>query len=108
MWVMVDVVANHVGGSISTISSVTPFNLSSHYHDCTGCPTDCSIQDWNNVQEMEHCRLAGLPDLNQTHPFVQDQLLQWISHVRVFAAVCRGASGAHWCAIGAAGQHVRL
>jgi len=63
IWVMVDVVANHVG-NIKSYSEVYPFNKTEHYHDCNGCPADCNIQDWNNQEQVEHCRLSGLPDLN--------------------------------------------
>ena len=89
---MVDVVANHMGdGDISTFS---PFSNESFYHDCSGCPSGerahssgvagcaaslyhhpcpasppppgCNVADYTNEPQMEHCRLAGLLDLNQT------------------------------------------
>jgi hypothetical protein len=31
--------------------------------------------------QVEQCRLAGLPDLNQTNPYVAQQLTQWIQNV---------------------------
>lgn len=68
MYVMVGVVANHVGPVGTDYSSIVPFNQSSHYHDCgSPCPNDgsCNIEDWSNQPQVEHCRLAGLPDLNQ-------------------------------------------
>lgn len=33
---------------------------------------------------MELCRLAGLPDLNQTNPFVEKALLTWIANLTTF------------------------
>lgn len=78
IWVMVDVVGNHMGGDISKIGSFNPFNQSDHYHDCNGCPSNCQISDYNNPAETEHCRLAGLPDLNQDNSFVRQGLLDWI------------------------------
>jgi alpha-amylase len=42
MWVMVDVVANHVGPVEHDYSSIYPFNRPEHYHN------DCDINDWNN------------------------------------------------------------
>lgn len=78
MFVMVDVVANHVG-PVSDFTSIIPFNESDHYHNCANCPQDCTIQDYNNQVQTEFCRLAGLPDLNQTNPFVRNYLIQWIN-----------------------------
>jgi len=57
IWVMVDVVANHVGPIGNDFSQIYPLNKSEHYHN------NCDI-DWNNQYSVEHCRLAGLPDLN--------------------------------------------
>lgn len=42
MYVMVDVVANHVGPVGTDYSKVYPFNQASHYHN------KCDIIDWNN------------------------------------------------------------
>jgi alpha-amylase len=33
IWIMVDVVANHVGGVGTDFSQIDPFNLAEHYHD---------------------------------------------------------------------------
>jgi alpha-amylase len=79
MWVMVDVVANHMGGSIDDIGSYWPFNQGYHYHDCSGCPSDCGISNFDGGFEEEHCRLAGLPDLDQDQQYVADQLRNWVA-----------------------------
>jgi len=81
MWVMVDVVGNHMGGTISEISGFAPFNQPEHYHDCNGCDSSCDITDFSTLysSNCEHCRLAGLPDLNQDNSWVAEQLIQWIS-----------------------------
>ena len=42
IWVMVDVVANHVGPVGEDYSSIYPFNQPSHYHE------KCSIKNWDN------------------------------------------------------------
>jgi len=42
IWVMVDVVANHVGPIGTNYASVNPFNKAEHYH------TNCDINNWNN------------------------------------------------------------
>ena len=73
IWVMVDVVANHVGPIGTDYSKITPFNLAEHYHDY------CDINDWNNQWQIENCRLSGLPDLKQENDWVTQQLLNWIS-----------------------------
>jgi len=79
MYVMVGVVANHVGPVGYDYSKIVPFNDPSHYHDCSNCPSDCQIQDFNNQNQVELCRLSGLPDLNQTNPFVSKSLYNWVS-----------------------------
>jgi len=58
IWVMVDVVANHVGPVGTDFSQIYPLNQAEHYH------SDCQISDWNNQAQVENCRLADLPDLN--------------------------------------------
>ncbi|KAA0154156.1 hypothetical protein FNF29_02776 [Cafeteria roenbergensis] len=80
MFAMLDVVGNHMGGTISDIGGFFPFNSSLHYHDCSHCPADCNIDfNANNQQEVELCRLSGLPDLNQSVPFVAQYLQQWVA-----------------------------
>ena len=59
IWVMVDVVANHVGPVNYDYSQIYPLNKAEHYH------SDCDIIHWDNQNEVENCRLARLPDLNQ-------------------------------------------
>ena len=78
MFVMVGVVANHVGPVGYNYSSIAQFRDPSCYHDCNGCPSDCIIQHWQNQPEVEHCRLAGLPDLNQSNPYVANTLTTWV------------------------------
>jgi len=79
MYAMLDVVGNHMGGTIGDIGGFYPFNQSSHYHGCGACPANCQIDfNANNQQEVELCRLAGLPDLNQSVPFVSSYLNKWI------------------------------
>eukprot|EP00042_Codosiga_hollandica_P008824 m.20279 g.20279 ORF g.20279 m.20279 type:complete len:487 (+) comp31882_c0_seq1:94-1554(+) len=77
IWVMLDVVANHMGNqdNINDFSAFVPFNDSSHYHPY------CQIQDWTNQQQVEFCRLANLPDLMQENSYVADTLTAWISSV---------------------------
>ena len=61
IWVMVDVVANHVGPVGTDYSSINPFNKAEHYHSRCDIHTYC---DFNNQANIEYCRLADLPDLD--------------------------------------------
>ena len=73
IWVMVDVVANHVGPIGTDYSRINPFNLAEHYHDY------CDINNWDDQWQIENCRLSGLPDLKQENEWVTQTLLNWIS-----------------------------
>ncbi|KAI6658435.1 Acid alpha-amylase-like [Oopsacas minuta] len=77
IWVMLDVVANHMGnqGNINDFSYFVPFNKAEYYHKY------CIINNWANQTEVEICRLAGLPDLDQSNSFVSQTLLKWIMEV---------------------------
>ena len=75
IWVMVDVVANHVAPVGTDYSRINPFNRPEHYHDV------CQIVDWNNQWQVENCRLCDLPDLKQENEWVANTLYQWIHDV---------------------------
>ena len=75
IWVMVDVVANHVGPVGTDYSQINPFNSADHYHDY------CDINDWNNQWQVENCRLSGLPDLKQENSYVADTLINWVGDI---------------------------
>ena len=72
IWVMVDVVANHVGLVGVDYSRIYPFNLPEYYH------STCQITNWNNQWQIENCRLSDLPDLNHENKYVEKTLLNWI------------------------------
>ena len=76
IWVMVDIVLNHVGPVGTDYSSIKPFDSSEHYHDY--CVIDGGDFDGHNQWNVENCRLAGLPDLNQSNEWVRTQLLNWV------------------------------
>lgn len=65
IWVMVDVVVNHVAPEGFDFSRINPFNSAEHYHD------KCDISDWDNQWQVENCRLSDLPDLNQENGWLQ-------------------------------------
>lgn len=76
MYIMVDVVANHMGCSgCQSFPNTFPFSDPSHYHSY------CIIQDWSNQQQVEYCRLAGLPDLDQSNPYVRSTLINWVKSI---------------------------
>ena len=75
IWVMVDVVANHVGPVGTDYSKINPFNKAEHYHD------KCDIKDWSNQWQVENCRLCDLPDLKQENDWVTQKLLDWIKDI---------------------------
>ena len=75
IWVMVDVVANHVGPVGTDYSRITPFNLPEHYHE------KCDIVDWNNQWQVENCRLCDLPDLKQENTWVTEKLVDWVRNL---------------------------
>lgn len=88
IWVMLDVVANHVGPVGNNFSGISPFNNPSHYHGCDSCPSQCSMNDYTCfTQQIELCRLDDLPDLNQSVPFVRSELYKfanWVTHTLAF------------------------
>jgi glycosidase len=83
---MLDVVGNHMGHSRSeSFADIKPFNKPQHYHKrLPGCDQWGSIPQSAydarpaNATLIEQCRLQSLPDLNQSVPFVRDQLLSWL------------------------------
>lgn len=75
IFVMVDVVANHVAPVGDDFSSINPFNSPDHYHN------KCDIQNWNNQWQVENCRLADLPDLSQENDWVRGQLKDWVKNL---------------------------
>lgn len=71
MYIMVDVVANHMGkGDVSTYLP-EPLNQQSSYH--AAC--DINYDDQNSV---EQCQIAGLPDVDTENPDVKSALNEWV------------------------------
>jgi alpha-amylase len=81
IWVMVDVVGNHMGNmmpgaAVDDFSDKYPFNDPAHYHS----NIDCSAFIGTYKQDsLDTCWLAQLPDLDQDNDFVRSTLLQWIN-----------------------------
>ncbi len=72
MYVMCDVVANHMGADDVTTHQPAPMNLTTSYHPA------CDI-DYNNQTSIEWCRIANvLPDVYTQHPDVRTAYQTWI------------------------------
>ncbi|KFA73918.1 hypothetical protein S40288_00933 [Stachybotrys chartarum IBT 40288] len=71
MFVMVDVVANHMGTGPIANNRPEPLNQASSYH------ADCQI-NYDDQNTVENCRLAGLPDINTQSPAMRTLLQDWI------------------------------
>jgi alpha-amylase len=78
IWVMVDVVANHVACVDKDYYKIIPFNRPEHYHSYCEINFD---EMWSNKQMRENCRLFCLLDLDQNHPLVRSELLKWVKGV---------------------------
>jgi len=76
IWVMVDIVANHMGYVENwNYSSLVPFSQDAHYHPYV----DCATVDQKDEKAFETCWLSGLPDLDQNDPFVRETFMTWIA-----------------------------
>ncbi|KAI9163655.1 Alpha-amylase A type-1/2 [Paramyrothecium foliicola] len=71
MFVMVDVVANHMGPGPIGDNSPAPLNQQISFHQ------PCEI-DYSNQQSVERCQLSGLPDLNTENPAIRTLFQTWI------------------------------
>ncbi|KAI0376020.1 glycoside hydrolase family 13 protein [Hypomontagnella monticulosa] len=71
MYVMVDVVANHMGPSAIGDRKPAPLNQQSSYH------TQCEI-DYSNQGSVENCWIAGLPDINTQNSDIRTLFKDWI------------------------------
>ncbi|CAL6112704.1 Alpha_amylase [Hexamita inflata] len=71
--VISDVNYNNVGQcKDGKVSCITTFPLDAYYH------ANCNITDSQNSTQLEKCRgLDGSPDLDQDHPYVLQELLDW-------------------------------
>ncbi|KAJ5893616.1 hypothetical protein N7495_005307 [Penicillium taxi] len=80
MYLMVDVVANHMGyggaGDTVDYSVFTPFDSSTYFHSY------CEISDYSNQSNVEDCWLGdtvvSLPDLNTELTSVQTVWYDWV------------------------------
>ncbi|KAL5042452.1 hypothetical protein BDW71DRAFT_200581 [Aspergillus fruticulosus] len=83
MYLMVDVVANHMGyggaGNTVDYSVFSPFDSSSYFHSY------CLISDYSNQSNVEDCWLGGttvsLPDLDTTLSSVQTIWYDWVAEL---------------------------
>lgn len=83
MYLMVDVVANHMGYA-SDPSTFVPFNQQSDFHTCNGCPSQCTITNFDpstGYPQMEYCRLAGLWDIDTDNAAIANVQYAWIKNL---------------------------
>jgi len=80
MWIMVDVVPNHVANvpNNNDFSGIVPFNKAEHYHHPVENCAWYFKNDPMNQEKMETCWLEFLPDLKQEDEFVRKTLIDWV------------------------------
>ncbi|KAF1850608.1 carbohydrate-binding module family 20 protein [Cucurbitaria berberidis CBS 394.84] len=71
IYVMVDVVANHMGQAAIADNRPAPLNQASSYHAA------CDI-NYNNQASVESCRIANLPDVNTQSSEIRSLFNTWI------------------------------
>ena len=71
IYVMVDVVANHMGQGAISDNRPEPLNQQSSYH------TACAI-DYSNQNSVENCEIANLPDVDTQDPNIRTLYQTWI------------------------------
>jgi len=69
IWVMVDIVANHMGNA--DLNSFPQFSGNDFHSSCS-----INYEDQNSV---ENCWLAGLPDLKSESDYVQSIFMKWVT-----------------------------
>ncbi|SPO01790.1 related to alpha-amylase A precursor [Cephalotrichum gorgonifer] len=74
IYVMVDVVANHMGAAPFDQLGPAPFNQESSYH------SKCEI-NYNDQNSIEKCWIAGLPDVATEKPEVRQAMKDWIAWI---------------------------
>ena len=74
IWVILDAVPNHMSGDLP-IETFIPFNKSEYYHE------DCPTYNETSQNDIENCRIWGMPDLAQENEFVKETLLNWIKDI---------------------------
>ncbi|KAI1506243.1 glycoside hydrolase superfamily [Biscogniauxia marginata] len=72
IYIMIDVVANHMGNAAITDNSPEPMNQQSSYH------SQCEI-NYSDQNSVENCWIAGLPDVNTQSETVRSFYQEWIS-----------------------------
>ncbi|KAF2629058.1 carbohydrate-binding module family 20 protein [Macroventuria anomochaeta] len=71
LYVMVDVVANHMGFANIADNRPAPLNQASSYHAA------CDI-NYSNQTSVENCRIANLPDINTQSSEIRTLLNTWV------------------------------
>ncbi len=74
MKIVLDLVMNHVGPIGEDYGVITPFSTAESYHK------ECQVTQYTCfTEEILHCRLDNLPDLDQSNETVANELIDWIT-----------------------------
>ncbi|KAH6607104.1 GH13 alpha-amylase [Trichoderma cornu-damae] len=73
-YMMVDVVANHMGYANISDHRPAPLDEDSSYHP------ECDI-DYSNQTSIENCWISGLPDLDTQSPAIRSLYRDWVSNL---------------------------
>lgn len=72
---------NHVGTGGSTADPGKRSYPAVPYSDEHFNSPVCSIKDYHNRDQVRNCELLGLRDLNQTHPYVRDKIVDLMNRL---------------------------
>jgi len=76
MYIMVDIVANHMGRTHDNYADFIPFNNAGYYHNY------CVISNFNDQGNVEYCRIVGdLPDVKTEDNGVRAIFQCWIKNL---------------------------
>lgn len=86
--VYVDIVLNHmaagndiVNGTGGSQANVTAFSYPAVPYNVTDFHKPCVIVNYMDAEQVRNCELVGLPDLNQSIPYVRDRMVQFLNHL---------------------------
>lgn len=86
--VYVDVIPNHMtgkGGNAIGTGGSTANAAQRSYPAVPYGPNDfhpaCSIDNYNDPYQVRNCELVGLPDLNQSIPYVREQIINFLNRL---------------------------
>jgi alpha-amylase len=84
--IYVDVVFNHMTGSGTLGSAGNLANPSTRHYPAVPFYNEhfnrrCEIYSWSDPYQIRNCELLGLPDLDQSQPYVQEKIAEFLNHL---------------------------